>query len=140
MIYTVKKGNKTITIGEKFRVISNEHLSKWKIGDIITADMNSTTGKFTATGGESSYTVMLGVHVERLGTTKESLQSRVKELLKEKEDMECRIKFMEDKNIKELDERRYCRYIILEEINKDSPAADKEEVINELLDGFISGV
>ena len=133
----IKKGSHVVHVGDKFRVTAIKNgIDQWKVGDIVVSDVNSSNRKFNATNPRNgvSYSIEIGLNVERLGITKGDLQSRVKELLKEKEDIECRLEFMKDKDIEELDERRYRRYIILNEINKDSPAEDKEEVINELLE------
>jgi predicted RNase H-like nuclease (RuvC/YqgF family) len=113
-------------------------MNGWLAGEIVYAEDNSSTSKFVATSISSgiSNQVALGIHVEAIGTSKDDLKAKIDELNKEAEDLTARLKFMEKKDIEELDEQRYIRYIMLREINKDSPAEDKEEVINDMLSGL----
>jgi len=136
MNYTIKVTKDKIRIGDKFRVISSKKLNGWAKGEIVVAEQNSSTGTFVAKSliSDMPNSVQLGVHVERMGITVKELEDSINEYKKEIEDLENKLKFMKNKDIKELDERRYVRYMMLQEINKDSPIEEKEEVINEILE------
>jgi predicted RNase H-like nuclease (RuvC/YqgF family) len=134
MNWSVKKGGNKVRRGDKFKVINTKNINGWVAGEIVISEDDSTNSKFVATSASGmSNQVQLGVHVELMGTNKDDLKSRIGELEKEGEDLKARLEFMEKKGIDELDEQRYVRYIMLREINKDSPAEDKEEVINDIL-------
>jgi len=136
MISYIKNNNRKVKRGDKFKVINTKNMNGWAAGEIVFAEDNSATGKFVATSIASgaSNPVQIGIHVEAIGISKDDLKSRIGELNKEIEDFKARLEFMDKKDINELDEQRYIRYIMLREINKDSPAEDKEEVINDLLE------
>jgi len=136
MNFSVKKSSNKVKRGDKFKVINTKNMNGWVAGEIVYSEDNSNTSKFIATSLSSgmSNQVQLGIHVEKIGITKDDLKTRISELDKEVEDYKARLEFMEKKSIDELDEQRYIRFIMLREINKDSPAEDKEEVINDLLE------
>jgi hypothetical protein len=142
MKFRIRDTNTKVRRGDRFKVIANKGLNGAKLGDILIAESNSNTGKFIAISISNNVPneVTLGLHVERLGMTLEGLKERRKELDKDIEDVDQRIAFMESKSLDELDERRYMTFIMLAEINKNSPAEDKEEVINDLIERVSDGL
>jgi hypothetical protein len=142
MKFRIRDTNTKVRRGDRFKVIANKGLNGAKLGDILIAESNSNTGKFIAISIANNVPneVTLGLHVERLGMTLEGLKERRKELDKDIEDVDQRIAFMESKSLDELDERRYMTFIMLAEINKNSPAEDKEEVINDLIERVSDGL
>ena len=135
-----KKKGSIITKGQKFRVINSSGCNGLKTGDIVVAthDTNNTEFECLCDGGYRNI-VILGRNVEKLAWTIEMLKEKKGEIQKDIEDIDVRIEFMEFKKLEELDEDRFLNYMLLKEINKDSPAEEKEEVINDLLKRYYDG-
>ena len=136
MNFTIKDTKVQIQKGDRFRVINTKNCNGWGYGEIVIAETASKSGKFVAKSIISGIpnNVHIGIHVERIGSTKEEIKDKINQIEKEKEDLKARLSFMDKNSLEELDEKRYLTYVILSEINKNSPAEDKEEVINELLE------
>ena len=132
----IKKFKELVRPGEKFKVISTDGLNGCSKGDILICKEQSSSGRFVAISQKNKIPNMveLGYHVERIGMTIKDYEERKQSLTKELEDIDLRIEFMQKKSIDELDERRFLTYILIREINKDSPLEDKEEVINEIVE------
>lgn len=132
----IKKFKELIRPGDKFKVINTDGLNSCSQGDIMIAKEQSSSGRFIAINQKNRVPNMveLGYNVERMGMTIKDYEERKQSLTKELEDIELRIEFMRKKSIDELDERRFLTYILIKEINKDSPLEEKEEVINEIVE------